>query len=64
VAWEVNGLIGGDATHGKISSTGVYTAPSPIPNPAAVTVAAIAQANSNAMAVVPVTVVGLLKRQF
>jgi len=56
VTWEVNGLIGGDATHGKISSTGVYTAPSAIPNPAAVTVAAIAQANSNAMAVVPLTV--------
>jgi hypothetical protein len=45
VAWEVNGVIGGDATHGKSSSTGVYTAPSVIPNPAAVTVAAIAQAN-------------------
>jgi serine protease len=30
VTWEVNGIVGGDATVGTISSTGVYTAPAKV----------------------------------
>ena len=56
VTWQVNGVVGGDTVHGKVSSGGVYTAPAAIPSPAAVTVTAIAQADSNAKAQVMVTV--------
>jgi hypothetical protein len=38
VAWAVNGVGGGAATTGTISSTGVYTAPAQLPNPNTVTV--------------------------
>jgi len=40
VAWSVNGTAGGDATVGKISATGVYTAPAALPNPASVSIEA------------------------
>ncbi|HKD84905.1 MAG TPA: hypothetical protein VKB58_09175 [Terriglobales bacterium] len=46
VTWQVNGVTGGNATVGTISSTGLYTAPAIIPNPASVTVTAVLQANS------------------
>ena len=32
LAWKVNGVIGGSATSGTITSSGVYTAPSSVPN--------------------------------
>ncbi len=57
VVWQVNGVIGGDATNGKISSTGLYTAPALIPSPAAVKVIAIPQADSSQSAQVMLTVV-------
>ncbi|HEX4618649.1 MAG TPA: hypothetical protein VH135_02905, partial [Steroidobacteraceae bacterium] len=41
VAWEVNGLVGGNATVGTITSTGVYTAPTSVPTPATVIVTAV-----------------------
>ena len=40
VTWSVNGTVGGDATVGKISTTGVYTAPAALPNPASVSIEA------------------------
>ena len=40
VTWSVNGMAGGDTTVGKISATGLYTAPAALPNPASVTIAA------------------------
>jgi uncharacterized protein (DUF1800 family) len=40
VTWSVNGTPGGDATVGKISATGVYTAPTALPNPASVSIEA------------------------
>jgi hypothetical protein len=46
VNWTVNGVAGGNATTGTISSTGLYTAPDVVPSPASVTVTATLQANS------------------
>ncbi len=46
VNWQVNGVTGGNASVGTISSTGLYTAPDVIPSPASVTVTAVLQANS------------------
>ncbi len=56
VTWQVNGVAGGDATHGTISTSGLYTAPSSVPSPATVTVTAIAQADSTKSASAAVTV--------
>ena len=58
VNWTVNGIPGGNATVGTISSTGLYTAPSVVPNPAAVTVTATSQmANVSGNAIVTITAV-------
>ena len=46
VTWQVNGVVGGDATNGTISVTGLYTAPVAVPNPAAVNVTAVSVADS------------------
>jgi hypothetical protein len=40
VTWSVNGIPGGNATVGAISSSGIYTAPLNLPSPASVTVQA------------------------
>lgn len=40
VTWGVNGVVGGDATVGTISATGLYTAPVAAPSPPTVTVTA------------------------
>ncbi len=61
VSWQVNGVAGGNATVGTISSTGVYTAPSTVPSPATVTVAALSAADSSTqgsaqLTIVPITV--------
>ncbi|PYU46784.1 MAG: hypothetical protein DMG53_11180, partial [Acidobacteria bacterium] len=34
VTWQVNGVPGGNATAGTISSAGLYTAPAVVPSPA------------------------------
>lgn len=59
VTWQVNGVTGGNATVGTITSTGLYTAPAIVPNPASVTVTAVLQANSafSGNAIVTITVV-------
>lgn len=56
VVWQVNGLTGGDATVGTISTAGVYTAPMSVPSPATVTVSAISVANTDVSASALVTV--------
>ena len=56
VTWQVNGVTGGDAAHGMISTGGLYTAPAAIPNPAAVTVTAVSQANTSISASTAVTI--------
>lgn len=40
VTWSVNGAVGGNATLGTISSTGLYAAPTTVPSPPTVTVTA------------------------
>src|ERR1700732_1255245 len=58
VTWKVNGVVGGDATHGNISSTGTYTAPAAVPSPATVTVTAASAADANKSGSAMVTVTG------
>ena len=45
VRWEVNGIPGGDRTHGFISQSAVYIAPVTVPNPPAVSVTAVSFAD-------------------
>jgi len=45
VTWSVNGVVGGNATVGTISTGGLYTAPSAVPTPAQVTITATSVAN-------------------
>jgi uncharacterized protein (DUF1800 family) len=40
VVWSVNGAVGGNATDGKITTSGVYTAPAALPNPNSVSIEA------------------------
>ena len=47
ITWQVNGVVGGDAAHGTISASGLYTAPATVPNRATVTVTAVAQADTS-----------------
>jgi Protein of unknown function (DUF3443) len=56
VTWEVNATPGGDATHGTISATGLYTAPASLPTPATVTVTAVSQADNTKSASATVTI--------
>lgn len=56
VTWSVNGVNGGNATVGTISSAGLYTAPATVPSPATVTVRATSVASSSASASASVTV--------
>jgi len=46
VIWKVNGVIGGTAKFGTISSKGLYKTPSSVPSPATVTITAVSVANS------------------
>ncbi|HUA01128.1 MAG TPA: IPT/TIG domain-containing protein [Candidatus Aquilonibacter sp.] len=48
VTWEVNGVAGGSASAGTITTAGVYTAPAAMPNSGGVTIEAISTADSNA----------------
>src|SRR6202011_2541711 len=56
VNWSVNGVAGGNATVGMISTSGVYTAPMTTPSPAMVTVSAVSAADSTKSASAQVTV--------
>jgi hypothetical protein len=56
VNWEVNGVVGGGATTGTISGSGVYTAPAQVPNPAKVTVTVLLQADATKSASASVTI--------
>ena len=55
VTWQVNGVTGGNATAGTISTAGVYQAPSTVPS-SAVTVTAISDANGTTMGSAQVSV--------
>src|SRR5438876_4393503 len=56
VTWQVNGVSGGNATAGTISSSGLYTAPAVVPSPATVTVTAVSQADATKSASAQVTI--------
>lgn len=58
VTWAVNGVAGGNASLGTISSGGVYTAPATLPNPPSVTVRATAVASPGASASATLTLTG------
>ena len=55
VAWTVNGVVGGSANTGTISSAGLFTAPATLPTPNTVTVRAVSLANTAAGASATVT---------
>jgi hypothetical protein len=64
VTWQVNGVAGGSATTGTISTSGVYSAPHyisgsiiPANGPATVTITAISQASPSATGTATVTLV-------
>ena len=50
LTWSVNGVAGGNSTVGKVSSTGLYTAPITLPSPASVTVTATSMEDTKAVA--------------
>jgi Protein of unknown function (DUF1565) len=56
VTWQVNGVTGGNATVGTISSSGLYTAPATVPSPATVTVTTVSQADPTKSASAQVTI--------
>jgi hypothetical protein len=55
VIWSVNGVAGGNASLGTISSTGAFAAPASLPTPNTVTVTATSTASSSATASSAVT---------
>jgi len=56
VTWEVNNIVGGNATVGTITSTGVYTAPPNVPSPATVTIEAVSAVDQNVTSSTQVTI--------
>src|SRR5438552_2180153 len=56
VTWEVNGVTGGNATVGTISTSGVYMPPANVPTPAMVTVSAVSVADPGQSSTAQVTV--------
>ena len=56
VTWEVNGVAGGNATLGTITSAGVYSAPASRPMPATVTITAVSVADAGAAGSAQVTI--------
>jgi hypothetical protein len=56
VVWKVNGVAGGNTTVGRVSSSGVYTAPRRVPSPAVVSVSATSVADPTKSASAQVTV--------
>lgn len=56
VSWYAGGVLGGNATAGVISTSGLYTAPKSVPSQNPVAITAVSQANSKSTATVEVTV--------
>lgn len=57
VTWSVNGVTGGNAFTGTITSAGLYLAPATVPNPAIVTVRATSTATPTASGTASVTLI-------
>lgn len=58
VAWQVNGVAGGNATVGTISAAGLFTAPATVPDPALETIKAVSHADPTKSDSTFVTIVG------
>ena len=56
VTWKVSGIVGGNATVGRISQTGLYTAPSQVPQLGTVKITATAVADPTKSATANVTI--------
>ena len=56
VQWEVNSVVGGTATTGTISASGLYTAPAQVPSSATVTVKVVSHADVTKSASAAVTI--------
>jgi hypothetical protein len=56
VNWQVNGVVGGSAATGTISTSGLYTAPATVPSPAQVSITADSQADLTKTATAVVTI--------
>src|SRR6184192_2672814 len=56
VTWEVNGVIGGNATVGTISTSGVYMPPANVPTPGTVTLSAVSVADPGQSSTAQVTI--------
>jgi hypothetical protein len=56
VTWQVNGVTGGNATVGTISTLGVYMPPANVPSPAMVTVSAVSVADPGQASTAQVTI--------
>ncbi len=56
VTWQVDSVVGGNATDGTISTSGLYTAPTTIPGSGAVTITAVPAADTTKTASATVTV--------
>jgi len=55
VTWEVNGIAGGNASVGMVSSAGDYTPPASLPSPATVTITAVSAADAASLSSAQVT---------
>src|SRR5262249_55543934 len=55
VTWAVNGVTGGSAPNGSISTTGLYTAPGILPSPAVIAITATSVSHPDAAGSAPVT---------
>ncbi len=55
VVWSVNGMVGGSATLGKISTSGLYTAPAALPTPNSVSIEATSSSDKTLSGKVMVT---------
>ena len=60
VTWQVNGVVGGSATVGTITATGLYTAPASVPSPATVTVSAVSNQDATRSDSASVTISSVL----
>lgn len=57
VTWSVNGVVGGNATNGTISTKGLYSAPATVPQVSTVTIAATSAADTTVAKSMVVTLV-------
>jgi Beta-propeller repeat len=63
VTWSVNNVVGGDATVGTISASGLYRGPAAVPSPETVTVKATSLADSSKFASATVSITALADRR-